>query len=73
MKIKVDYVIHKIIEVEVDYTNKDLREADNNKWPEITRQTYDKAYETIKKKEKTDNFTITEGWSEGFGTIFMED
>ena len=73
MKINVEYVVHKSIEVEVKYTDKDFRKAEDDDWTYLVQETYDVAYEAVKKHEETEGFDIVEMWSDKLGDIWIGD
>lgn len=73
MKINVEYVVHKSIEVEIKYTDKDFRKAEGDDWVYLVQKTYDAAYETVKKHEETEGFNIVEMWSDKLGDIWIGD
>ena len=73
MKINVEYVIHKSIEVEVKYIDKDFKKAKGDDWAYLVQETYDVAYEAVKKHENSESFDIVEIWADKLGDIWIGD
>ena len=73
MKINVDYVVHKSIEVEIEPTDKDFKKAKGDDWAYLVQKAYDAAYEAVKKHEETEGFDIVEMWTDKLGDIWIGD